>query len=264
MPDFFEFKDPLPSVDEVLFADADRDDGTETTFIELKGSSATLFRDFKISQPATTVIVTAIDDSHTSNISNTVDKNLSSLAFYKEPTFQETGTNVLRFDWGTQASRAVVCVCSANAQSNDQLRVEARWAGSDLVFSSYSTVFDTGGSNVAKNTFNMPFGTQTLRYIECRFNTYVNVNTSPNLNFYEIFDKAEGFGNSDARVEIQNNITGTWFTTQTFANISGSSNTEIKEGISAVPNGDRARLVLTNNGKWNGSIGVLISRPQTT
>ena len=263
MPDFFEFKDPLPSVDEVLFADADRNDGTETTFIELKGSSATLFRDFKISQPSTTVVETSIETSHTSNLPNSTDKNLNSLMFYKEAN-ADTGTDVVRFDWGTEASRAIVCVCSATAQSNNQLRVEARWAGSDLVFSSYSTVFDTGGNNVSKNTFNMPFGAQTLRYIECKFNTYVGTNTAPTLNFYEIFDKAEGFGNSDVRVEIQNNITGTWFTAQTFANISGSSNTEIKEGISAVPNGDRARLVLTNNGKWNGSIGVLISRPATT
>ena len=261
MPDFFEFKDPLPSVDEVLFTDADRDDGTETTFIELKGSSATLFRDFKRITTTTTVVATLESGTGVTNIPNMVDKNTDSSG-----KTSIAGTVVLRFDWGTQATRIINAILGTQFtdQSGDTITVNARFAESDLVFSSYQQVFFVSETNLTKTVFTLPFQSQDLQFVELQIITTGTLSTLPVCNIFEVYDRVEGFGGSDVRVEIQNNITGTWFTAQTFANISGSSNTEIKEGISAVPNGDRARLVLTNNGKWNGSIGVLISRPQTT
>ncbi len=248
----------------VLFPDGDRNEGTEEVIFDTKQSEKIYyFVDFKIITPTTTVVATIESGGDILNLSNSVDKDISTFATYQTPS-STTGTTILRFDWGTQALRTIRGIFGAGSGTGDELRVDVRWAGSDLVFSSFVDLFDLIGDTGFSNTiFDMPFGQQDLRYVEMELDTIISVGTSPVVNINEMFDREEGLGSSNVNIQVKNNITGNWFTVDTLSFIDGLSNVEVLDTKTAIqPNNSLTRIQLVNDGKWNGSVGAILVNPK--
>jgi len=245
----------------VLFADGDRNNGTEEVIFDTKQSEKIYyFRNFKVITPTTTVVATTQSGNAPSNLSNSVDKDRDTFALYQEAV----QTTVVRFDWGTQAVREIQGIMEGFAGVNDVILCDVRFAGSDLVFSSFVDFFDVPQVNVAKITLDMPFGSQDLRYVELELDTTASSGTEPSVRIFEFYDKVEGFGTSDVNIQVKNNITGNFFTADTLSNIPDTSAEVLDTKTTIQPNQSLTRIQLVNNGKWNGSVGALLVNPKFT
>ena len=111
----------------------------------------------------------------------------------------------------------------------------------------------------------MPFGSVNLQYVELELDTIASSGTGPSVDIFEMFDKDEGFGQSNVNIQVKNNITTNFFTVETLSFIDGFTNTEVLDTKEAFqPNNSLTRIQLVNNGKWNGSVGALLVNPKFT
>jgi len=248
-----------------LFADGDRNNGTEEVIFDTKQAEKIYYiRDYTQILPTETVLATKESGAAPVNdLSDSVDKDFSTDAF-----FSQTGGDVVvvRFNFQSDAVRQVVASMALNTQvTNRTLLVEARFATSSLSFSAYQTVILVPqNTTLPQTSYDMPFGSQNLQYVELRFTDNNQGAVVTRIN--EVFNKLTGFGSSVVKIQVKNDITGNFLTADALTEIiQGSLSQEKLDTKEAFqPNNSLTRIQLVNDGKWNGSVGAVLVNPKFT
>lgn len=236
-----------------LFPNGNRTDGTEVAIFDTKQSEKIYyFRNYtSASIPPTTALATVIVGPIT-DVENTVDKDLDTFATI-------TGSREFRINFQSQAVRSVSILLEQITNAAGLGTLEARWAGSDLVFSSYLTIFSVDAA-IAKSVLKMPFGDQNLQYVEFRY-----AEANKQLDVYQVYDGDEGFGISNVNIQVQSGLTTDWFTVDTLPEILPSDGIEeIDTKTIILPDSSLTRIQLVNTDKWVGSVGALLVNPKFT
>ncbi len=253
MPDFGQSQ-KVTSKSVTIASNGDRNDGTvNVNFDTRQADKIYFYRKMNAQVPTTNILATSIAGSW-NNLSNSVDKNRSSLA--------DNGGNdgTIRLNFQNEIARKVGIRVLLGGNPGNGWNLYSKFAGSDVSFSSETLILSshTSGNTGVVDIFPSSLNT-TLQYVELRFDELNNANQ---MGLYEVWDAKEGYGSSNINIQIQNKETGTWITMDTLP-VMNYSIAEIIDIFEIIhPDADHTRIQLVNSGKWNGSVSALLVNPR--
>ena len=245
----------------VLFADALHPVGSETVFFDTKLAEKFYYMlDYSTDySPTTTVTITSNSGCVITNEANMGDGDVTTAGTVLCDV--NTDVCVIRFDFGSQAIRKPAIFIQNSASGLNTPRISSRWAGSDLVFSSFGS---EGFFGTDKELDPLQFGQQDLRYVEIEVDQ--EISNSRTISIFNMIDQLISGGTVTPNVQIQNTTTGLWNTVNTLTIITpplnGETATTFDEDNGVEPNKNLTRIELvTTEGEWSGSLTVILVDP---
>ena len=245
------------SVSIVLFPNGTRNDGTEEIIFDTKQAGKIYyFRDMTEITPTTNVLASVIvnNGSTISDLTNSTDKDLSTDAT------MIAGANdsfTLRWDFLSQSVRDPLVKWVLNI-SNGTAPAIFEWAGTDLIF---NDPIDVSNFAVGVERIDSFWGDIDMRYVQMRV-VVAGGSSFHRSDIFEVWDGKEGFGTSNANIQVKNNITGNFLTANTLSQIDSSTTEKLDSQTADQPNQNLTRIQLVNKGKWEGSVGAILVDPK--
>lgn len=259
MPDFTDFKNVSAknSKSVTLFPDGVRSNGIESVIFDTKQAEKIYyFRDYSVSLDNTPTSITSQTGTGTvvSDLANMGDGDSVTKGTIFTTDIAEV---IIRFNFGSQSSRTLFMMAQI-ILTGLSVTYQSRFAGSDLIFSTPQT------QNISSSKLNvaLQFGTQDLQYVEIIMTSSTGSDRS--VDIYGLFDIESNGGDSSMEIQVQNSITGNWFTVDSFVTIDSVDNATlelIETKTDIQPNNSLTRILLINTGLWTGSVGVLLVNP---